>query len=92
MKQFELDDAQKHLAELVEAALKGEEIIIRKDNTQLVQLMVVKGVKPHRVFGSARGLIEISADFDDLPDEFILSLNTGKDLNNDYYTRRCSRA
>ena len=29
MQQFELDDAQKHLAELVEAALKGEEIIIR---------------------------------------------------------------
>jgi antitoxin (DNA-binding transcriptional repressor) of toxin-antitoxin stability system len=70
MQQFELDDAQKHLAELVEAALKGEEIIIRKDNTQLVQLMVVKGVKPHRVFGSARNLIEISPDFDKLPDDF----------------------
>jgi antitoxin (DNA-binding transcriptional repressor) of toxin-antitoxin stability system len=70
MQQFELDDAQKHLAELVEAALKGEEIIIRKDNTQLVQLMVVKGVKPHRVFGSARELIEISADFDKPLDDF----------------------
>ncbi len=70
MQQFELDDAQKHLAELVEAALKGEEIIIKKDNTQLVQLMAVKINKPPRVFGSARHLIEISPDFDQMPDDF----------------------
>lgn len=70
MQEFELEDAQKHLAELVEAALKGEEIIIRKDNDRLVQLKAVKGVKPNRVVGSARGLVEISPDFDKLPDEF----------------------
>ena len=70
MQQLELEDAQKHLAELVEAALKGEEIIIRKNHTQLVQLMVVKSVNPHRVFGSARNLIEISPDFDKLSDDF----------------------
>jgi antitoxin (DNA-binding transcriptional repressor) of toxin-antitoxin stability system len=70
MQQFELEDAQKRLAELVEAALKGEEILIRKNNTQLVQLMAVKAAKPHRVFGSARELIEISPDFDMLPDDF----------------------
>ncbi|HEX2911953.1 MAG TPA: prevent-host-death protein [Chloroflexia bacterium] len=70
MHQLELDDAQKHLAELIEAALKGVEVIISKDNHQLVQLIAVKTAQPHLVFGSAKGLIEFSPDFDVLPDDF----------------------
>ncbi len=79
MRQVTRDEAQEHLAELLDAALGGEEIYIEGAGTVRVRLMPVKAEdEPDRVdheygrprFGSARGLIHMSDDFDDPLPEF----------------------
>jgi prevent-host-death family protein len=59
-----LAEASAQLAQLVEAALQGEEIVIVRDEQPAVKLMPMLPVKRHRKPGSAKGLITISDDFD----------------------------
>ncbi|MFY9619479.1 MAG: hypothetical protein WAM70_02905 [Pyrinomonadaceae bacterium] len=68
MHEFTLVEAQKKLPELVDEALSGEDVVIKKDDHTAVRLAAVANSgKPQ--FGSAKGLIEISSDFDaPLPD------------------------
>ncbi|MEW5988768.1 MAG: hypothetical protein AB1791_19245 [Chloroflexota bacterium] len=69
MYQVAFDKAQVHLFELIEAAIKGEDVFIQKDNQWMVQLVPVEPPGRHPQFGSARGLIVIADDFDaPLPD------------------------
>ncbi|BAY25866.1 hypothetical protein NIES2100_56740 [Calothrix sp. NIES-2100] len=70
MQQITLDEASQHLSDLVEAALSGEEIIIIKDNQPVVKLTPVAPVKRRPQFGSAKGLITISDDFDEPLEDF----------------------
>ena len=64
MYRVDVDDAQRRLLDLVNAALSGEDVFIVKDDEQTVHLTPV--VQPERSpqFGSAKGLIEMSDDFD----------------------------
>ena len=73
MRQVTRDEAQAQLAELLDAALGGEEIYIEGTGTVRVRLVPVaadSGPEPvervygHPRFGSARGLIHMSDDFD----------------------------
>jgi antitoxin (DNA-binding transcriptional repressor) of toxin-antitoxin stability system len=59
-----LDEARDRLLQLVDAAIKGEEVFILKDEQQVVQLVPVEPPVRRRQFGSARGLIVMSDDFD----------------------------
>ncbi len=76
MRQVTRDEAQEHLAELLDAALGGEEIYIEGAGTVRVRLVPVNAEaeadreygRPR--FGSARGLIHMSDDFDDPLPEF----------------------
>jgi antitoxin (DNA-binding transcriptional repressor) of toxin-antitoxin stability system len=69
MHQVNVEQAKKSLPELIDAAIKGEEVVITKDDQQVVKLVPIPGTKAHPQFGSARGLITISDDFDEpLPD------------------------
>ncbi|MBW4424299.1 MAG: type II toxin-antitoxin system Phd/YefM family antitoxin [Nostoc desertorum CM1-VF14] len=70
MQQINLAEASQNLPDLIEAALGGEEIIIIKDNQPLVKLTPVPPVKRRRQPGSAKGLITISDDFDELLEDF----------------------
>ena len=54
-----------HLSDLIEAALGGDEIIIMKDNQPVVKLIPVLPVKIRPKFGSAKGMIKMSDDFDE---------------------------
>lgn len=63
--QIDFEEAKDHLRYLIEAALKGEQVFIKKDNHLGVQLVPRKLPKFHRQFGSAKGLIKISDDFDE---------------------------
>jgi prevent-host-death family protein len=65
MTQITLTEASQHLSDLIEAALKGEEIVITKENQPLVKLVPVSPVKRRPLFGSAKDLITISDDFDE---------------------------
>ena len=64
MTQVEVDQVQDHLLELIERALRGEDVVIVRDSQPLVRLTPV-GMRPAtRHFGSAEGLIHIGEDFD----------------------------
>lgn len=65
MQQITINKASQHLSDLIEAALKGEEIIIIKDNQSAVKLTPILPVKIRPKFGSAKGIITMSDDFDE---------------------------
>ena len=67
MHTIDIAEISKDLFELVELVLKGEEIIIVKDNQPVVKLVGLEPVKkswPARA-GTAKGLITLSDDFDE---------------------------
>jgi prevent-host-death family protein len=63
MQQRNLAEAKTHLAELIEAAASGEEVIITRGDGSLFKIVPVLSPKPVPKFGSARGLITIANDF-----------------------------
>jgi antitoxin (DNA-binding transcriptional repressor) of toxin-antitoxin stability system len=65
MQQVSLEEAKSQLPDLIDAAVGGEEIIIAKDPQHLVKLVPVLTTKPRPQFGSAKGLITMSDDFDE---------------------------
>jgi prevent-host-death family protein len=70
MTQITLAEASQNLSELIDAALSGEEIIIIKDNQPVVKLTPVSPVKRRLEFGSAKGIVRISDDFDEPLEDF----------------------
>jgi antitoxin (DNA-binding transcriptional repressor) of toxin-antitoxin stability system len=72
MQQITMAEASHCLPTLIDAALNGEEIVITKDDQSAVKLVVMLQTQPvltkrekrQRLFGSARGLISVSDDFD----------------------------
>ncbi|ARV60546.1 DUF2281 domain-containing protein [Nostocales cyanobacterium HT-58-2] len=70
MQEITLTEASKNLAELVEAAMSGEEIVITKDNQPVIKLTPVLPIKRRRRAGSAKGLVTISDDFDEPLEDF----------------------
>ena len=70
MPQVNLNEAKTNLPELVEAAIKGESIVITKDNQPVVKLVAIPKPRMRPQFGSAKGLVTLSADFDQPLDDF----------------------
>jgi len=69
MQQVPLNEAQEQLLTLIDAAIRGETILIVRDDQHTVQLVPVVPGKQPRKAGSARGLVTIADDFDaPLPD------------------------
>jgi antitoxin (DNA-binding transcriptional repressor) of toxin-antitoxin stability system len=64
MYQVSLDEAKTRLLDLIEAAIKGENVYIFKEDRQMVQLVPVEPPKRRPQFGSAKGLIVMADDFD----------------------------
>ena len=64
MQQFKIQEAQASLADLIEDAIEGKEVYTLKDDQHLVRLVPVKPPARRAQFGSARGLVELSDDFD----------------------------
>ena len=68
--QVDMVEAQRRLLELVEAAARGEAIVITRDAVPVAQLVAPLSAEARPTFGSARGLITIADDFDAPLDEF----------------------
>ena len=69
MYQVQLDEAKTQLLALIKAAIKGEQVLILTEDQQMVQLVPVEPPKRRPQFGSAKGLVRMSEDFDaPLPD------------------------
>jgi antitoxin (DNA-binding transcriptional repressor) of toxin-antitoxin stability system len=64
MYQVKLAEVKNRLPDLIDIAIKGEEVFIFKDGQQAVQLVPTELPKRHPQFGSAKGLIIIADDFD----------------------------
>ena len=69
MQQVTLDQAQVQLVELVRAALRGEQVVIRHGQ-QAIQLVPVSMSSQRPCFGSAGGLVHMADDFDAPLDDF----------------------
>jgi len=65
MHQITVEDAKSNLPDLIDAAINGEEVVITKDDQHIVKLVPVSWAKPRPQFGSAKGLISMSDDFDE---------------------------
>jgi antitoxin (DNA-binding transcriptional repressor) of toxin-antitoxin stability system len=68
--QINIDEAKSKLPALIDAAINGEEIVIAKDDQHVVKLVPISRAKPRPQFGSAKGLISMSDDFDEPLEDF----------------------
>lgn len=70
MSQFGMHEAKTKLSQLVERAEAGEDIVIARNGKPAVRLVPVR--KPSSfasVRGAWRGRVQMTDDFDELPDE-----------------------
>lgn len=57
-------EASSRLRDLIDAALRGENVFIIDQGQKTVQLVPVRSAKTIRQFGSAQGLVKMADDFD----------------------------
>nr|VFK42744.1 MAG: Antitoxin component of toxin-antitoxin stability system, DNA-binding transcriptional repressor [Candidatus Kentron sp. SD]VFK48115.1 MAG: Antitoxin component of toxin-antitoxin stability system, DNA-binding transcriptional repressor [Candidatus Kentron sp. SD]VFK79636.1 MAG: Antitoxin component of toxin-antitoxin stability system, DNA-binding transcriptional repressor [Candidatus Kentron sp. SD] len=65
MHQLALREAETRLTELIGMVADGEEVVITRDDGSDFKIIPFHRRKPIPKFGSARGLVEISDDFDE---------------------------
>lgn len=65
MLQVTVEEAKVQLSDLIDAAVMGESVYIVQGEQPIVQLVPMLPVPRRRQFGSARGLIEMTEEFDD---------------------------
>jgi prevent-host-death family protein len=70
MQRISVEDAQVQLPNLIEAALRGEEVIITQKGQPVLKFVAISQAKPQRQRGSAKGLITIADDFDTPLEDF----------------------
>ncbi len=70
MHQVNIHEAKTNLSKLIKKVVNGEEVVIAKGNKPLVKLVLIRGEKPKRKLGSAKGKISVSKDFDAPQDDF----------------------
>lgn len=66
--QVNVHEAKTQLSKLIEAALRGEEVVIARDHKPAVRLVPVEARRPFR-FGSLAHLLGTTPDFPPIPDE-----------------------
>lgn len=71
MRQIELKDARLSLAELINEAMNGNEVIITENNRPLLRLVRIAEPIKKRTLGTAEGHVWIADDFNDSYDEWI---------------------
>jgi prevent-host-death family protein len=73
MKIANIHEAKTQLSKLIEAALKGEEVVISKAGKPVVKIIPYQpNLKPRKP-GYWRGKVKMADDFDTLPDSLINS-------------------
>ena len=69
MSQIDVDQAKSCLDELIEQVSRGEEVVITKGNQPVARLSAIVKER-RRQFGSVKGEIWMSEDFDEPLDDF----------------------
>ncbi len=57
------DDLKAKIMDMIEAALRGDKVVITKNGKQIVQLVPMKPARKPK-FGSAKGKVKFAPDFD----------------------------
>ncbi|RZB36761.1 MAG: hypothetical protein SRB2_01840 [Desulfobacteraceae bacterium Eth-SRB2] len=70
MKNVDINIAKKRLPELIAKTISGDEIIITKGGQPIAKIVGISKRKKQRQFGTAKGLIKISDDFDKPLEDF----------------------
>lgn len=73
MQRVEIDQAAACFPDLITKTIEGNEIIITKRGKPVVKFVAIPGTKKKkkkRMFGSAKGLIKMSPDFDEPLEDF----------------------
>lgn len=70
MQKVDVNEAGKHLRELIEEASRGGEVIITRGDGAAFKLVPAPETKPRPRFGSARGEVWMSDDFDEPLESF----------------------
>lgn len=65
-----IEEASTRLADLIRAAREGEEVVISNGGEAAVTLVPCATARPQLKFGSARGKMTMSDDFDEPLDDF----------------------
>jgi prevent-host-death family protein len=63
-----IQQARSKLSQLIERAVAGEEVVIRKAGKPIVSLVPYRAKRKPRRLGIWRGKVRIAADFDELPE------------------------
>ncbi|PSB25720.1 type II toxin-antitoxin system Phd/YefM family antitoxin [Stenomitos frigidus] len=64
MHQVNLKEEASQLAALIEEVASGEEVVITRSDGTSFQIVQLNTAKPRPKFGSAKGLVSLSDDFD----------------------------
>ena len=59
------DEAKARLNQLIDAAIEGDVVVIAKDDGEIVQLVPLSKNRNRPQFGSGRGMMVMSEDFDE---------------------------
>ena len=79
MKTVNLHAAKTHLSRLVDQATAGEDVVIAKAGKPMVRLVPVTAGGRRTGFGTLKGKIRISDDFDQpLPDSMLRAFGIGR--------------
>lgn len=70
MHQIDLKEAKNRLDELIEEVASGENVIITRSDGLSFQIVPITTEEPRPKFGSAKGLIQMSDDFDEPLEDF----------------------
>lgn len=70
MVQVDFYQAKDRFLEIIEHVMRGEDVLIERNDQPLVRVTAASKSKKQRVFGSARGLIQIAPDFNEPLDDF----------------------
>lgn len=71
MHTIDLNHAKQQLPELIKQTIRGDEVIITQGGEPIAKLVALsRQSSKQRQFGSAKGLIKISDDFDEPVEDF----------------------
>ena len=71
MTQLTIEQATCRLGALVDAAIQGEEVVLVHSDHGAVRLVPIERSKNRPTFGSAKGLVSMSDDFDEPLEDFL---------------------
>jgi prevent-host-death family protein len=64
MQLIDIEQAKASLGDLLDAAARGQEIILTRDAQPIAKIVAFAHERPRPRFGSARGRIQVADDFD----------------------------